>query len=116
MAETIYIGNDINTAEMKVLFCEQDFIALVEQYMGSDAARRVEGLIAAQNEIRVNHEQELREAYDEGASDSWAYGDYESYENGRDDGYEAGYTDGYGRGYSDGFDAGYQQHNPWRLT
>ena len=70
MPKTLYIGDDITTAETKVLFAQQDFIDLVERHMGCDARSYLEHLICAD-------EQMLKEVYDNG------------YEDGRRDAYEA---------------------------
>ena len=50
MPETLYIGSDINTAETKVLFDERDFVDLVEERLGSDARKYLEGIIARRDE------------------------------------------------------------------
>lgn len=62
MADTLYIGNDINTAEMKVLFCERDFIDLVAEKLGGDAARFLEDIIDMKNEYALEAMMERRRA------------------------------------------------------
>lgn len=47
MAKTIYIGN-----EMKVLFDEWDFVEVVRENMGNEAAKVVEELIEERDEAR----------------------------------------------------------------
>lgn len=96
--ETLYIGHDVATAEMKVLFSEQDFVDLVSQYMGCDAALYLKGLIQLNEDEKRRHELELADAYDEGASDAWNRHDFEEFENGKEEGYQEGYDDGYADG------------------
>lgn len=113
MAETIYIGDSIVDAETKVLFDRQDFVDLVEQCMGRDAARYLENLIETDELDQNQRAQELQDAYDEGAEDAWSHQDFEQYNNGRDDGYEEGWANGYAEGYAQGFEEGYKKHNCW---
>lgn len=76
MPKTIYIGRDIKAAEPKVLFEERDFIELIGQYMGADAAHYMECL--------------LRAAEENAGADGY------------DEGYDTGYVDGYTAGLEDG--------------
>lgn len=81
MAETVYIGDD---REMKVLFCEQDFINLVWERLGRDAGIILEEIIEARDELaRENEELSTEERYEVGWSD------------GHSAGYQEGYYDGY---------------------
>lgn len=45
MAKTLYIGSDVNASKAETIFSEHDFLILVRQYMGDDAARYVEEII-----------------------------------------------------------------------
>lgn len=67
MPETLYIGSDINTAETKVLFDEQDFLELVEERMGRDARAHIES-------IEERHKLALEDAYNDGWSDGYEDG------------------------------------------
>lgn len=75
MPETIYIGQDITTAEPKTIFKPKDFVDLVEEIMGPYA--------------RSYLETELD--FQAGNSRS----EQESYDRGYDDGYNAGFEEGY---------------------
>ena len=104
MAKTVYIGDD---REMKVLFCEQDFVNLIWERLGRDAGMHLEDML-------LLNKQELEDAYERGRLAGLdECDDGTAYDNGREDGYEDGYSDGYGKGYSEGFEAGYKKHNPW---
>ena len=103
MAETIYIGNNIDTSKAEVIFNTSDFIELIRLHMGPDAAQYACKILELNEMAGYELERELQEAYDEGAKDAWAHQDLESYENGREDGYDEGYSVGYSNGYSEGF-------------
>lgn len=106
MAETIYIGDDITTAEMKVLFGEQDFIDLVYERLGQNAGAYLENMLISGYQ--------LEEAYNLGRLAGLDENDEATaYDAGREDGYDAGYSDGFAEGYSEGFEEGYKKHNPW---
>ena len=106
MAETIYIGDSIVDSETKVLFDESDFVDLVKQYMGSEAASYLENIINSNADAVI-------EAYENGVSNAWSQYDATEYSNGRDDGYEEGWANGYAEGYAQGFEEGYKKHNCW---
>ena len=75
MPETLYIGSDINTAETKVLFGEQDFVELIDEHLGRDARQYCEEIISQRDDA-------MRQlAYFE-----------------RDGGYDGGYQDGFDAG------------------
>lgn len=59
MPETIYIGNDINTAKTKVLFDERDFVELVGERLGTDARRYIEQLIEQRDAIHEQYKEAL---------------------------------------------------------
>ena len=75
MAETLYIGKDIDTAETKVLFCEQDFVRLVDECLGCDTRRYLEKIIRQRDDAM----QQLAHLE-------------------RDGGYDGGYQDGFDTG------------------
>jgi len=107
MPETIYIGQDMATAEVKVLFDERDFIDLVAEKLGGDAARFLEDIID-------HHSSETNDAYERGRLAGLEENDdATAYNNGREDGYEEGHTAGYAEGYAEGFEDGYKKHNHW---
>lgn len=70
LAQTIYIGDDVATSQMKVLFNEQDFINLIEEYMGRDVRNYLESLIRHQKElIAIEKQEEWESGYTEGFKD-----------------------------------------------
>lgn len=79
MPETLYIDDRV-----EVLFDQNDFVDLIRQRMGDDAARYLLTAIDRLND-KANA----------------------MYEQGREDGYERGYADGE-LSYQEGYDAGYQ--------
>lgn len=83
MAETIYIGDD---REMKVLFCERDFVDLVWERLGRDAGMILEEIIEARDELAAENEKFCEEA-----------------------GYDVGWSDGHSAGYQEGYDDGYDE-------
>lgn len=98
MADTIYIGDD---REMKVLFDERDFIDLVYEKLGGDAARFLEDIID-------HHSAETNDAYERGRLAGLEESDDGSaYAAGCEDGYESGWSDGHSAGYQEGYDDGY---------
>lgn len=110
---TLYIGENVVNSATKVLFDSRDFIDLVEQYMGRDAARYLEDLIEEDKLDQDRMAQDLQDAYNEGAEDAWSHQDFEQYNNGHEDGYDEGYKVGYAEGYAEGFKAGHERRNPW---
>lgn len=107
MPETIYIGNDINTAKTKVLFDQRNFVELIDQYMGADAARCLECLLRADvKALDDAYEKGRLAGLEEDASSECLY-----YNNGHADGYDEGYDAGYAEGYAEGFEAGYKRHS-----
>lgn len=95
---TLYIGENVVNSATKVLFDDKDFIDLVEQYMGSDAAQYLIELIG-------DREEDVRIAYDHGIADAWCAHGAEDYAEGMSVGYEDGYDKGYTAGYCDGMNA-----------
>ena len=95
---TLYIGENVVNSATKVLFDDKDFIDLVEQYMGSDAAQYLIELIG-------DREEDIRIAYDHGIADAWCAHGAEDYAEGMSVGYEDGYDKGYTAGYCDGMSA-----------
>lgn len=82
MAQTIYIGDE---REMKVLFCERDFVNLVWDRLGRDAGIILEEIIEARDELAKENEELSQEPrYDE----AWSDGHSSGYQEGYDDGYE----------------------------
>ena len=92
---TLYIGENVVNSATKIIFDEHDFIKLVEEYMGSDAAAYLHELIG-------DIDEDIRIAYENGASDAWSQQDAETYQEGMDVGFEDGYDRGYKAGYCDG--------------
>lgn len=60
--ETLYIGHDAATAEMKVIFDEQNFVDLVQEQLGSDARRYLEAIISDRNHCKEAADKALGEA------------------------------------------------------
>lgn len=102
MAETLYIGNDILAAKTEILFSEQQFVNLVDQYMGSDAAKYLERCLQSTGDDMREHEREVQDAYDAG----YEHGLMDGHDGGYDEGMEDGRNLGYHKGYTDGFDKG----------
>lgn len=76
MPETIYIGQDINTATPKTIFKPKDFVDLVEDIMGPYARKYLEEEL----DFQAGNLSSEQAAYDRG---------YE-------DGFHAGFDAGYG--------------------
>lgn len=85
MPETIYIGQDINTATPKTIFKPQDFVDLVEEMMGPYARKYLEEEL----DFQSGNSRSEQEAYDRG------------YDEGYHDGLEEGYEDGYEHGLAE---------------
>ena len=74
MTYTLYIGNDITTAEPVQIFCEDDFVRLVDERLGRDASKYVKDLFE-QRDNAINDCDELLcqqyylAGYDEGYAD-----------------------------------------------
>ena len=105
MPDLIYVKN---SHQIKVIFHEKDFIDLVEEHMGSDAAEYIRSRFGNLELDAENHEREVEEAYNQGAEDAWSHHNAETYDAGHDDGYEEGYDKGYGRGYDEGYRDGFE--------
>ena len=110
MAETLYIGDDIQSSEAKVILQDSDFIDLVYDRLGRDAGVYLESMLLADKESLEEAFQRGRNAVlDENDDD----GQSQAYYNGHEDGYDEGHDAGYAEGYADGFKDGYKKHNPW---
>lgn len=70
MPKTLYIGDDITTAETKVLFDERDFLELVKEQLGRDASEYLERLISAKEYDQ--YRKGWGEGYDDGFHDGLA--------------------------------------------
>ena len=77
MATTIYIGNDITTSTMKTLFGEQDFVDLVDEYMGRDSRRYLNDIIEQRNDAIKERDEAIK---------------YGGYSGGYQDGFDAGFA------------------------
>ena len=75
MAYTLYIGNDIATAEPAQIFYEDDFVRLVDEHLGRDASGYVSSIIKQRNDVTKERDQLLDEPdYDAGYDDGYADG------------------------------------------
>lgn len=75
MAHTLYIGNDITTAEPVQIFCDEDFVRMVDERLGRDTSNYVNYIIEERNDV-IKERDELLDEPD----------------------YDAGYIDGYNDG------------------
>lgn len=50
MAKTLYIGNDVQTSEAKVILKDSDFVDLVYDRLGRDAGMYLESMLSADAE------------------------------------------------------------------
>ena len=92
MAKTLYIGNDVQTSEAKVILKDSDFVDLVYDRLGRDAGMYLESMLSANAEA-------LAEAFQRGRCAGLDESD-------------GGDRCSYAEGYVDGFKAGYEKHNP----
>lgn len=84
MTHTLYIGNDITTAEPVQIFCEEDFVRLVDERLGRDASSYISNIIEQRNDAIKERDEVL---------------------------YEPDYNDGYIDGYNDGLAAVMREKN-----
>lgn len=106
MAKTLYIGDDIQSSEAKVILKDSDFVDLVYDRLGRDAGMYLESMLSADAET-------LAEAFQKERDEAVEDNSFHSYNNGHEDGYDEGHDAGYAEGYADGFKDGYKKHNPW---
>ena len=74
MTHTLYIGNDITTAEPVQIFCDEDFVRMVDERIGRDASNYVNSIIEERNDVIKERDELLDEpdyqsGYDEGYAD-----------------------------------------------
>lgn len=79
MTHTFYIGNDIATAESVQIFCEEDFVRMVDERPGRDASNYINSIIEQRNDAI----KERNEAIKDVEADCLSC-----------DAYECGYDDG----------------------
>lgn len=77
MTHTLYIGNNITTAEPVQIFCEEDFVHVVDERLGRDASDYVNNIIEQRNDAikerdDVLYEPDYDAGYDDGYSDGLA--------------------------------------------
>lgn len=77
MTHTLYIGNDIAAAEPVQIFCEEDFVRMVDERLGRDASDYINSIIEQRNDAIKERDDALYEpdcdaGYDDGYSDGLA--------------------------------------------
>lgn len=75
MTHTLYIGNDITTAEPVQIFREEDFVRVVDERLGRDASNYVNNIIEQRNDAVKERDEFLDEPdYDAGYIDGYNEG------------------------------------------
>lgn len=75
MTHTLYMGNDITTAEPVQIFCEEDFVRLVDERLGRDASNYVNSIIERRNDAIKERDEAIRDGgYDSGYQDGFDAG------------------------------------------
>lgn len=110
MAKTLYIGDNVQTSEAKVILKDSDFVDLVYDRLGRDAGMYLESMLSADAEAL---EEAFTRGRNEGLDENDGSDECYAYNNGHEDGYDEGHDAGYAEGYADGFKDGYKKHNPW---
>lgn len=93
MTQLLHIGTDPFSKEYVFLESDYDFVALIDQKLGRQAADFTAELIESREEA-------LRDKA-EAEADAERAGD--AYQSGWDDGYNNGYQDGHDDGYEEGY-------------
>lgn len=75
MTHTLYIGNDITTAEPVQIFCDEDFVSVVDERLGRDAGSYVNSIIEARNDAVKERDEAIKDGgYDGGYQDGFDAG------------------------------------------
>lgn len=94
----MYIEPKYGDKKTEVLFCDEDFARLIEKYMGSDARKHFDCILADfESDVEDSYEYGVECGCDEGFTDGHEKGVKEGYERG----YDAGYNDARERMYDD---------------
>lgn len=109
MAQTLYIGDDVQTSEAKVILKDSDFVDLVYDRLGRDAGIYLESMLSAD---KAALEEAFVRGRNEGIDESDGGAECQAYNVGYDDGFDDGNDEGYIKGYDDGYRAGYNDGSP----
>lgn len=75
MTHTIYIGNDIATAGPVQIFCEENFVRMVDERLGRDASNYVNSIIDERNDAIKERDEAIKDGgYDSGYQDGFDAG------------------------------------------
>lgn len=75
MTHTFYIGNDIATAEPVQIFCEENFVRMVDERLGRDASNYVNSIIDERNDAIKERDEAIKDGgYDSGYQDGFDTG------------------------------------------
>lgn len=75
MPHTLYIGNDITTAEPVQIFCKADFVRMIDERLGRDASGYVNMIIDERNDAIRERDEAIRDGgYDGGYQDGFDAG------------------------------------------
>lgn len=75
MTHTLYIGDDIATAEPVQIFCEEDFVRMVDERLGRDASRYINSIIEQRNDAIKERNEAIKDGgYDGGYQDGFDAG------------------------------------------